>query len=104
MVSEAVPTAGSGLDCGFVNSAVKKIHQIWTVVRSGTSPLRSQDGVATSHVRPVYNKRQRQSCENTAMMPVILLSLTTMESRENGLQTHSGVIPLFSIRIVLQAS
>ena len=38
----------------------------------------------------VYTKRQRQRCDNYAMTLAILLSLKSMETLENGLQTHSG--------------
>ena len=34
---------------------------------------------------PIYTKRRRQCCDNSAMMLVILFSLKTMESFENGL-------------------
>ena len=37
------------------------------------------------------------------MTLVILLSLKTMESLENGLQSHSGVTPLFSMTAVSQS-
>ena len=39
---------------------------------------------------PVYTKRQRQRCDYFAMMLAILFSLKSMETLENGLQTHSG--------------
>ena len=41
---------------------------------------------------------------NAAMTLVILFSLKTMESLENGLQTHSGATPYFSMRTESQAS
>ena len=41
--------------------------------------------------RAVYTKHQRQCCDHSAMILVILLSLKSMEMLENGLQTHSGV-------------
>ena len=41
---------------------------------------------------------------NAAMMLAILSSLKTVESLENGLQTHSGAIPLISRRRESQAS
>ena len=37
---------------------------------------------------------------NSAMMLAVLFQLKTMELFENGLQPHSGVTPLFSLRIV----
>ena len=40
---------------------------------------------------PVYTKRQRQRCDNSAMTLAILLSLKSMETLENRLQPHSGV-------------
>ena len=40
-------------------------------------------------VRSVYTERQR--CDNSAMTLALLLSLKSMETLENGLQTHSGV-------------
>ena len=49
----------------------------------------------------VYTKHQRQSCDNSAMMLEILSSLKTKESLGNGLQPHSGVTLLFSMRTVL---
>ena len=36
-------------------------------------------------------------------MPAVLFSYKTMEPLENGLQPHSGVTPLFSLRTVLLA-
>ena len=36
----------------------------------------------------VNTERQCQCCDNSAMMLVILLSLNTMESRQNGVATH----------------
>ena len=41
-------------------------------------------------LRPVYTKRQRQRCDHSTMMLAILFSLKSMETLENGLQTHSG--------------
>ena len=38
---------------------------------------------------PVYTKHQRQGCNHSAMTLVILFSLKSVESTENGLQTHS---------------
>ena len=35
---------------------------------------------------PIYIKRQRQRCDNSAMMIAVLFSLKTMESLQNGLQ------------------
>ena len=37
---------------------------------------------------PVYTKRQRQYCDNSAMTLVILFTLKTMESLQNGVATH----------------
>ena len=53
---------------------------------------------------PIYTKHQRQCCDNSGMTLAILFSLKTVESLENGLQTHSGAIPLISIRTESQAS
>ena len=39
---------------------------------------------------PIYTKRQRQHCDHSAIMLAILFSLKSMETLENGLQTHSG--------------
>ena len=47
---------------------------------------------------PIYTKRQRQRCDNSAMTLAILFSLKTEELLENGLQTHSRATPLFSMR------
>ena len=55
-------------------------------------------------LRPVYTKRQRQRCDNSAMMLAMTLSLKSVESLENGLQSHSGANPLFSMRTELQVS
>ena len=55
-------------------------------------------------LEPVYIERQHQRCDNSAMMAMILFSLKTMESLENGLQSHSGATSLFSIRTVSLAS
>ena len=52
------------------------------------------------YLGPIYPEHQRQCCDNFAMMLVILFSLKTMESLKNGLQSHSGVPPLFSMRRV----
>ena len=41
---------------------------------------------------------------NVVIMLAILFSLKTMKLLENGLQPHSGVTPLFSMRIVSLAS
>ena len=49
---------------------------------------------------PVYTKRLHQCCVNSALTLVILFLLKTMESLENGLQPHSGVTALFSMRIL----
>ena len=47
----------------------------------------------------IYTKRQRQCCDNAAMMLAILFSLKTMESLQNGVATHFQATPLFSMRI-----
>ena len=52
----------------------------------------------------VYTKRQHRCYDIAAMTLAILFSLKTMESLENGLQTQSGAIPLFSMRTESQAS
>ena len=54
----------------------------------------------TSVLEPVYLKRKRQRCYNSAMMPAILFSLKTMEPLQNGVVTHFQVTLLFSMRIV----
>ena len=41
-----------------------------------------------------------QRWDNSAITLAILFSLTTMESLENGLQSNSGVAPLFSMTAV----
>ena len=53
---------------------------------------------------PVCTKRQRQLCNNSAMMLAILFSLQIMELLEIGIATHSGAIALFSMRIKLLGS
>ena len=52
----------------------------------------------------VYVKRQRQHCDDSAMTLMILFSMKTMKSLENGLQPQSGATPLFSMRTVSLAS
>ena len=52
----------------------------------------------------VYTKQQHQHCDNSEMMLAILFSLKSMESFENGLQLHFGVILLFSMRTESLAS
>ena len=52
----------------------------------------------------VYSKRQRQCCDNSAMMLAISFSLKLAKSLENRLQPHSGATPLFSMRMESQAS
>ena len=39
---------------------------------------------------PVYIERQCQRCDYSAMKLAVLFSLKSMETLENGLQTHSG--------------
>ena len=41
----------------------------------------------------IYTKRQCEHCDNSAMTLVILFSLKTVESLENGLQPQSGDVP-----------
>ena len=53
---------------------------------------------------PVYTKRLRQRCDNSAMMPAMLFSLKTVDSLQNGLQPHSGVTPSFSMKTLLLAT
>ena len=50
---------------------------------------------------PIYIKRQRQRCDNSAMIAV-LFSLKTMESLQNGFATYFQATPLFSMRTKLQ--
>ena len=52
----------------------------------------------------IYTERQRQRCDNAAMMLVILIWLKTMQSLRNGLQPHSEATPLFSTRTGMPAS
>ena len=54
--------------------------------------------------RAIYTKRQRQCCDNWAMMLAILFSLKTIESLENGVATHFQVTPLISMRTESLAS
>ena len=53
---------------------------------------------------PIYTKRQRQCCDNSAMTLAILFSLKTMELLQNGVTTYFQVIPLISMRTESQAS
>ena len=57
-----------------------------------------------SNLGPVYTECHSQRCDNSAMILVSLFSLRTMELLEKGLQPHSGVTPLFLMRIVSLAS
>ena len=41
---------------------------------------------------PVYTKHQRRFCDHSAMTLVILFSLKSMETFENGLLTHYGAL------------
>ena len=41
---------------------------------------------------PVYTKHQRRFCDHSVMTLVILFSLKSMETLENGLQTHYGAL------------
>ena len=41
---------------------------------------------------PFYTKHQHQRCDHSAMTLVILFSLKSMETLENGLQTHYGAL------------
>ena len=50
----------------------------------------SQNGDVDGTLGPVYTKCQHQGCDHSAMTLVILFSLKSMETLENGLQTHSG--------------
>ena len=51
---------------------------------------------------PVYTNGQHQHCHNSAIM--ILFSLQTMESLQNGVTTHFQARPLFSMRTKSLAS
>ena len=53
---------------------------------------------------PVYTKHQSQRCENPVMTLVILFSWETVESLQNGVETHFLVTPLYSMRTVLLVS
>ena len=65
--------------------------------------LRRCNVKALTQCGPVYNKRQRQICENPAMTLAILFSLKTMKLLENGLEIHSDSIafPQSSIASVI---
>ena len=52
----------------------------------------------------IYTKRQSQCSVNAAMTLATQLSLTTMESLQNGPQPHCQATPLWSMRAVPQAS
>ena len=47
---------------------------------------------------PIYTKRPRQHCDNSAMTLGILFSLKTVESLQNGVATYFQAIPLISMR------
>ena len=49
---------------------------------------------ANNALEPVYIKRQRQRCDNSVTMLVILFSLKTVESLENVLHPQSGTNPI----------
>ena len=55
-------------------------------------------------LRVIYTNRQRQRCDNSAKTLAILFSSKTTVSPENGLQSQSGVTPLFSMRTESPAS
>ena len=59
---------------------------------------------SSTALRPIYTKRQRQCCDNSAMMLAIPFSLKTMESLQNGVATYFQATPLTSMRTKLQAS
>ena len=52
----------------------------------------------------VYTERKCQRYDNAAMTLVMLVWLKTMQSLQNGLQPHSEVTPLFSMKTGLLAS
>ena len=60
-----------------------------------------QNTKTTSVLGPVYPKRKRQHCDNSATMLAILFSLKTMEPLKNGVATHFQATPLFSMRTLL---
>ena len=53
---------------------------------------------------PIYTKRQRQRCDNAAMMLATLFSLKILESLQIGFATHFQATLLFSVRTESQAS
>ena len=59
-----------------------------------------KDSSRTGGRGPIYNKFQRQCCNNSAMILALLFSLKTTALLENGLQPYSGVTLLFSMRTV----
>ena len=75
-----------------------RLHTVRVPV--ATTRFRSQGG----SLRPVYTKRQRQHCDNSAMTLANMFSLKSVELLENKLQPHCRVTPLFSMRTELQAS
>ena len=80
-------------------------RSLWTGTNLKATPFsRSLSLGVDRPLGPVYTKRQRQSCDNSTMTLAILFSLKSMETLENGLQPHSGVTPLFSMRTESQAS
>ena len=80
-------------------------HQLYHLVHEGYNREHTGQRLAASLVSgPVYTKRQRQRCDNSVMMLVILFSLKSVESLENRLQPRSGATSLFSMRTESLAS
>ena len=50
---------------------------------------------------PIYTKRQHQHCDKFALTLVILFSLKTIESLQDGVAIHFQVSPFISMRIQL---
>ena len=73
-------------------------------VSLGGSSVRAPWGAREQFLRLVYTKRQRQHCENSMMMQVILFSLKPMVSLHNWVATHFQVTPLFSMKTLVLAS
>ena len=84
------------------------LPEVWrdsrTTRRDDYETLQGNTRIMLNSLGPVYTKRQRQRCDNSAMTLVILFSLKTVELFNNGLQPHSGVTPLCSMRMLLLVS
>ena len=96
------------INTNFVKSSSKGLVTLTESERESENfisslPPLSENGKSISS-RPVYTKRQRQRCDDSAMTLVILFSLKPMELLQNRVVTFFQVTLLFSITTKLLAS